>query len=58
MIVRNNGVGDEYVLSCEGVEKEDIFFYFFMNNVLFGGKDKYEVKIILCLGKNSCKGIV
>ena len=55
--VRNNGAGDEYVLSCEGAEKEDIFFYPSMNNVPLGGKDKYEAKTTLCPGKNSCKGI-
>ncbi|XP_068674088.1 uncharacterized protein [Montipora foliosa] len=53
--VRNNGAGDEYVLSCEGSEKEDIFFYPSMNNVPLGGKDKYEAKTTLCPGKNSCK---
>ncbi|XP_068674082.1 uncharacterized protein [Montipora foliosa] len=53
--VRNNGAGDEYVLSCEGAEKEDIFFYPSMNNVPLGGKDMYEAKTTLCPGKNSCK---
>lgn len=53
--VRNNEAGDEYVLSCEGAEKEDIFFYPSMNNVPLGGKDKYEAKTTLCPGKNSCK---
>lgn len=45
-----NAVGDAYVLiyvlSCKGAEKEHIFFYPSINNVLLGGQEKYEARAI------------
>ena len=53
---RSHGAGDEYVLSCAGAEKENIYFYPSINNVPLGGQNKYEARTTLCPGKNSCKG--
>lgn len=54
--VKIDGEGDEYMLSCDGAENEDIYFYPSINNVPLGGQEKYEAITTLCPGKNSCKG--
>ena len=55
-ILRTSKVGDEYALSCQGAEQEQIFFYPSINNVPLGGQAKYEARTTLCPGKSSCKG--
>lgn len=53
--LRSNVVGDVYILSCTGAEKELIYFYPSINNVPLGGQDKYEARTTLCPGKNTCE---